>query len=248
MENTESTPSIVSDSRDTINIIEVPKGVFGAPEDYSIKHKDLNINGRVQDIEVIKQESPGNCVEYTALNVSLLSKAGIYVNPLVKQYLETGSSRKLDSVEKDVVLPILLNKHDKSTGLKPELVDVENLGEKLSNPYAPLTMFNTTLLFKACVTPINIGLNFSSEDIVDRYTRNVDNRITSTELIAVLVGHRSHATCYLKLGNRCYFIDPYFNEGVISELPLNQMRHEISEKLGEHRSGTFISMNELYVG
>ncbi|MBI4157636.1 hypothetical protein HY502_02205 [Candidatus Woesebacteria bacterium] len=223
--------------------IIVPPGEFRAPGDYRIIEGRYSLNGQNRSLELIQQTSSGNCAEYTTFNaVKVLEKEGFAVNPDIARYINTGNL-SLDSVESDLVIPTLLDGQEAYKGIETTLEDVDNLVEKASNPYEPLTNTNSALLFRMATSPETS--DFKQGDLVIEYSGGVERTILSNEILAIFVGHQDHATCYLKFGEDFLYIDPYFNKGVVVLQTKDQALGRLSDALDQ--PGTFITLNQIRV-
>jgi len=223
--------------------ISIPEGKFEAPGDYEILNKTLEINGRLQNVELIKQTFQGNCAEYTSLNTAIiLRKAGFAVNQSVEEYLNNNRQLNLSEVEGDLTIPLLLNSQEDYKTLKSSVSDVDNLERKANNPYEPLTNTNSALLFRTVTSPLH--QEFESGDILRGNPDNALEKASSRETYAVFIGSGNHATSWLKIGKDCYNIDPYFNNNVVKKASEKDMKNSIKRSLNQ--PGSFATINDLY--
>lgn len=225
------------------NLIVVPEGQLAAPGDYEIIRKTLEINGRQQTLELIRQTYEGNCAEYTSLNAALLLRmAGMSINPATKEYLNNNRQLNVAAVENEFVIPLLLRAQESYASLQSTVTDADNLGEKLANPYVPLTNINSALLFRTVISPIH--KEFSADEVVRGNPDKALDRVSSQETIAVFIGSGNHATCWIKLGEDCYHIDPYYTVGVVRKASIDDMKNDMRRSLS--LPGSFATLNDVY--
>ncbi|OGM20344.1 hypothetical protein A2714_04845 [Candidatus Woesebacteria bacterium RIFCSPHIGHO2_01_FULL_38_9] len=234
---------VLEQTAQEIRPIVVPEGRLAAPRDYEVRTTVLELNGRQQSLELIKQTFEGNCAEYTALNTAIiLSKAGMAINPAIEEYLKANPQFDLSSVETDLTIPLILNAQEEHAELFSGEDDVDNLYIKVDNPYEPLTNTNSALLFRTAVSP-NVQ-RFEGGDVVQGDPENALARISSQETVAVFVGSGNHATSWVKLGENCYYVDPYYNQSVVLQTTETVMKDRIRETI--NRPGSFVTLNDLY--
>lgn len=224
--------------------ISIPEGKFQAPGDFEIRQVDVDLGGRNQRMELIKQRFSGNCAEYTTLNTAIvLSKIGVAINQEVNNYLRNHRSLDMSTVENDLVIPMVLDAQENIQGIRSSDADVDNLFTKYDNPYYPLSSTNSVLFFRSA---INISpVNFQPEEFSQRYTQEVDDRISDQEIRTIFIGSRSHATSYIKMGTDFYYIDPISNN-IIEKRNINQVKNHLRHELEIRDS--FITFNSLRMG
>ena len=223
--------------------IRIPEGRFGAQTDYELKNVHLKLAGRKENLKLIKQTFPGNCAEYTTLNTALLiSRAGMAINPNLDVYLKMNPSLDLSDVEAEIAIPLILLAQEKHTNLEISGSDLDNIETKMYNPYEPLTNINSAMLFREAISPVTSS--FKGNEVLTTYSREVQDRILTQETLAVFVGSRDHATSWIKLGQQCYHIDPYFNSNIVSTATKAEMEESVRESLNQ--ADSFITVNDLY--
>lgn len=223
--------------------IVVPPGELRAPGDYRVVEGRYSLNGKTRNLELVLQTSSGNCAEYTTFNaVKILEKEGFAINSEISQYIRSGNLN-LDSVENNLVIPTLLDGQETYRGITTTIDDVNNLVDKASNPYEPLTNANSALLFRMAVSPETA--DFKQGDLATEYSGGVERTILGNETLAIFVGYQDHATCYIKLGADFLYVDPYFNPGVVVSQTKDQALGRLSDALDQ--PGTFITLNEIRV-
>lgn len=222
--------------------IKVPEGKFSAPNDYEIRTVNLELRGRQQNLELVKQTFSGNCAEYTALNTAiLLSTAGIAINPAIEMYLNSNPTLDLTSVETELTIPLILNGQEEYLSIRTDVNDVDNLVDKHRNPYEPLTNANSALLFRMAVSPQK--QDFKNEEFIQGDPAPLLEKLSSEEISAIFVGSVNHARSWVKLSDKYYHIDPYFNENIISEVTKEKMEADVAKLMKEPNS--FATVNSL---
>lgn len=221
--------------------IVIPEGKFEAPGDYRISTVLLNLAGRPRNVDLIKQTFAGNCAEYTVLNAVIIAKAaGLSVNPEIAEYLSLNPRLNLNSLEKDLIIPLLLTTQERHPEQPATVEDVNNLDTKFSNPYESLTKQNSVLLFRETLSPIT-----SKIETTDKLSNSGDiKRATIDFLSAFFIGTSDHATCILKLGEQYLHVDPYFNQNVVKTVTSNEAFSILDRAIAQ--PGSIVTRNNLF--
>jgi len=235
---------------DALKPIIVPEGKFAAPGDFRIQNVFMRLTNRSENVPLIRQTQTGNCAEYTALNTAIvLSKFGIDVNASVLQYIQGRDDLNLPTVENNLTNPLVLNAQEKfktkemNGKLLPfpvQMSDIDNLDQKSTNPYEPLSNTNSALLFREVVSPKNIV--FDPSDFATFWSDATGQKLIEREVQAILIGSGDHATSLLKLGGRFISIDPYSTD-IVRELTLHRARFLLTQALS--RPHSFITFNDV---
>lgn len=237
------TADIVVEGQKKHQII-VPGGGLEAPGDHQVVQRRVDFFGDgIREYYLIKQLASGNCAEYTALNVAIiLRELGFAINPAVQEYLGIQIDYGLNSLERDLVLPLLLEGIDCSKSLKFQASDTDNLQIKYQNPYEPLSIANSLLLFRMITLPKFIDFKPDEFLHTSQDPQNFINNLKCHEITSVFVGSQAHATAYLKFGDRVYYVDP-FTDQIVNKRSIDEMYAHIN-RLRE-QSGSVVSLNEL---
>ena len=227
--------------------IEIPPGELAAPGDYEILRKEIPFGTDTRRVELIRQRFAGNCAEYTVLNAAkILAEVNAVINPQVYAYLTSNRRLDLDTVERDLILGLVADAQENYPNLQSTVVDVDNLHQKLQNPYAPLTNTNSALLFRTATSPK--PFDFEPSDVINSNSGSDQinlalNRVLAQETLAVFVGSGAHATSWLKLSDKCYKIDP-LTQGIVSLGTKEVMAEDLRRTLST--PGSFITLNDVY--
>jgi hypothetical protein len=199
------------------NPITVLPGKLGAPLDYKLLNKNLNILGNDVIVPTIEQHNSTNCAEYSILQAAILAKAlGFRTSQELNVYLEGKSTLKeaIDEYERGFVLHILGNAHKRSPEGYISASNLVNLRVKNFNIYAPLDGTNSMLLF----TSVFKGLEDLKFEESIYFDKAVEDMINNEKALVIFEGdsEKGHATTRLIAGNHAFAINTSRHGNVIS--------------------------------
>ena len=199
--------------------LTVPDGKFEAPNDSVIYKTRIQIGNEIVVLPTIEQLSEGNCAEYSALNMALMS---LYFDFSIGDELQTfldqhSMPEAKDVLEAGYILHMLNYFHSITNpcGFTIQPSDRDNLTEKKRNIYESLTSTNSALIYWSMLN--STDSKCPKENLATTYTPELETRITSTPNLAIDFADiaRAHATGIFKYHGHYFSIDSIRKDNVI---------------------------------